>query len=230
MTKTIFLLITLLSCITILSLCFLACGDDDDNMEPTPTPPPDADIIPGYKMHELYLGDPYSTCFKKYGTPLIIGSGVFSNGDCYIIIEYRNLGLMIYITDLDCDVELDQNDIIRFISVLTSYTDTPYEGTTYGGNGLGSSLDSIHEEFGECEEFREFSESSACYYYSIGIDWFFGYADDLDNCIQVWIHAPEPGHSTSPRCGWEILNEGDNRRGLYYSKTHMGDHLLQFLD
>ncbi|MFC1853949.1 hypothetical protein ACFL27_27510 [candidate division CSSED10-310 bacterium] len=82
----------------------ISCSDDDDaEATPTPTatatPVSEPDIIPGEKMHELFINDPFSTCRDLYGEPEIRG---FSNDppDYYFLLMYFNEELLLSVLDV----------------------------------------------------------------------------------------------------------------------------------
>ena len=173
--KKISTLFVLLSVLLIASNFFIvSCPDDDDDATPTPTntptvtPTPEPDIIPGEKMYNLFIRDTFKTCSDQYGEP--------DSYDCFeglCIAMYIDPFLFLGLTDSNNNSDLDDSDIINAIGI-TNFT--YWYGKTAGGNGIGSSRDSIIGEFGPCE----YSDIDECTYPSIGIWWAFVNSAECD--------------------------------------------------
>jgi len=114
-------------------------------------------IYPGEKLMDLFIDDPFSTCLNKYGDNFNFG---FEHG--YFHISYLVPEFWLLVEDSDFNGNLDETDSIVLITV---WNDSNYSETTEGGNGIGSSCESIENEFGECHDCE-----TICPYDDIGIE------------------------------------------------------------
>lgn len=159
--------------ILFVSIVIIACpGDDDDDNNDSSTP----EIVPGEKMFGLYIDQAFSTCKDLYGSP---DSSSLTNNLFYVM--YFSPSFSLFVEDANQNSQLDDADPIFRISISNF---TNWSGTTSGGNGIGSSLDAIRAEFGDCEVF----EDDYCSYFSIGIEWAF--LDNTENCDIVSVQRP----------------------------------------
>lgn len=144
---------------------------------PTQMPINKIEIIPGIKIFEIYNSSPFSSVKNRFGNPE--NSYYIYGAAEYFIVTYKNpIIFSLNVWDDDDNKTLDESDTIFAIIV----SDINYDGTTLGGNGMGSTRNSVIDEFGPCEK----SDDYLCEYNSKGISWRF----DKSKCHVITVLNP----------------------------------------
>ena len=147
-----------------------------------------ADIIPGYGLAKILLGEYGDKAFSQYrhlgGETLY--EIVYTDG----VISLENAVMTIAALDANGDETLDFPDIV--VEIFVEY---PYPGKTVGGNGIGSSQESIEDEFGVPEETWFYNGTNYLFYDTQGI--VFGISSANNICSLIGVYFPVKNTDTS---------------------------------
>ena len=112
--------------VAVLGGCLGACA-------PCPGPPADVGIVPGESLAGIRLAQPLQTAIDLHGNPSVQG----------LTFSYESLGLSGAVSDDNGNRIADSTDRVIEVRALE-----PYSGRTAGGNGVGSAVGCVAEEFG----------------------------------------------------------------------------------
>lgn len=169
--------IVIIICVfTIISGCCSICHKKNIN---------DPEIIPGKKLYNLFIDDPFSSCIKLYGRPNKAEMGECDRANM-IVARYDNFEVLV--TDINNNRRLDKSDTLWSINV---YKSAKWDGRTAFGNGIGSSRNEITAEFGSyrlpLRTKEKYYQQKRWDYPFWGIGFFFFEEEDDDYCDMVTV-------------------------------------------
>jgi len=157
----------------------------------------EADIVPGYGIAGIKLaeyGDKARFQFHHLGgdAPCKI---LYTDG----VISLENNVVTIAALDANGNEELDYPDVV--LQVFVKY---PYSGKTKGGNGIGSSEESIEDEFGEPDGVWCDANINYLFYYRKGI--VFAISNSSNKCSLAGVYFPKVSEESAVSESGKLIN------------------------